>query len=252
MIGRPRQPEIAELRRPSRASQTLPGLRSRCTTPCWWACSSAAQTSAAMRTAVSTGSGDRTPRAADPRRPHPPCIGDDVGAALVLADVVHRHDVRMVAEPRHGTGLAPHVGGRRLARVGRLRILEDRDRHVAIELAVVREIDPLAAAVAEQPHDPVPAAANDGPAALWPPRRPARSHPRSARRSCHRTAPPSAAGGHSPARITGTACHTPFVNRSRPLSGHEGCGGQSSAIRRQPSAVSRSPSLLLAPHPPLA
>ena len=73
-------------------------------------------------------------------------LAHDVGLAGLLADVVHGHDRRVVAQPGHGLRLGPDpfAGGV----VEALR-LDERDRHVAVEARVVRAVHALAGALAE-------------------------------------------------------------------------------------------------------
>ena len=86
-------------------------------------------------------------------------LRDDVRLAAVVSDVVNRDDVRVVAELRHRLGLALHA---RQAGVVEALGLDHRDRDVAVELRVVREVDLLAAAFAEEASDGVAAVGEGG------------------------------------------------------------------------------------------
>jgi hypothetical protein len=103
----------------------LLGLTSRCTTPC------------------AQAAGDRA--AGD-------VLADQVREPLVLADVVHRHGVRVVAEPRHRPHLAPDALALRLLRrdAG-----EEAQRDLPVELEVARQLHSLAGPLAEMALDPV-------------------------------------------------------------------------------------------------
>src|SRR5581483_1397745 len=82
-------------------------------------------------------------------------LADDEGAALVgLADIVDAHDIGMIAEPAHRPGFAddPRPPG----------VIEpldpkQRDRDVAVEHLIVREIDDLARSLPQHPDDSVAA-----------------------------------------------------------------------------------------------
>ena len=88
-------------------SSTLPGLTSRWTTPsaCAWA--SAAATSRATASARATPMRRRgSVRIEVGERAAAHVLRDDVGHAVLRADVVDADDVRVVAEPRHRADLA--------------------------------------------------------------------------------------------------------------------------------------------------
>jgi hypothetical protein len=71
-------------------------------------------------------------------------------AAIVLADVIDIDDVGMLAELAHRTRLAPHPGPAVVVKsIG----LDQRKRHIALQASVMRQIDDLAAALAEQAFD---------------------------------------------------------------------------------------------------
>src|SRR3954453_20116513 len=114
-------PKSPTARRPCSSSRRLAGLTSRCTTS--WACaqSSAIAVSRSQRTASGRGGGGRGERApaaqALGERPAGEVLHDDVGAVVVLADVVDGHDVPAVAEPRGGAGLAQEALAGALGRV---------------------------------------------------------------------------------------------------------------------------------------
>jgi hypothetical protein len=81
-------------------------------------------------------------------------LAHDVGPALVVADVEDRDDVRVVAELAHGTRLAAYALEPGLVEaVG----LDERNRDVALEPRVGREVHPLLPALAEQAPDAVAA-----------------------------------------------------------------------------------------------
>ena len=127
--------------------------------PWAWACSSAWQTWLAMRPAWSRGSRWLS---APPQQPFDVAalhvLADDVGLAVLVADVVDGDDVRMVAEAAHRLRLAADarqpVGVQPLG-------LDHGEGHVAVELRVVGQVDPLAAALAQEALDLV-AAAGEG------------------------------------------------------------------------------------------
>ena len=74
-------------------------------------------------------------------------LRDDVRVPLVVAGVEHGHDVRVIAEPPHRLRLALHA--RASVGVEALR-LDHGKRHVAVEPRVVRQVDLLAPALAEE------------------------------------------------------------------------------------------------------
>ena len=74
-------------------------------------------------------------------------LRDDVRLPAVVADVEHRDDVRVVAEPAHRLRLALHAGEAGLVEaLG----LDDGHGYVAVQLVVVGEVDLLAPALAEE------------------------------------------------------------------------------------------------------
>ena len=119
---------------------------------------------------------------------------DDEQRAVVLDDVVHGHDLRVVAQPRHQPRLAPDA----LARL-RARALDARERDRAVEREVVGEPDLLHAAPAEQALHEV--AAHDG------------------RRRPGAPAAPGAAGSVQVGQ------GEPSGGLGRPQLGHDVCGG---------------------------
>src|SRR5262249_62309924 len=86
-------------------------------------------------------------------------LADDERLGALLAHVVDGHDVGMVAEPAHGPRLAPHA--RQPCRVEPIG-LDERDRDVALEPRVVRDVDALLAALADEAAHVVAAAAERG------------------------------------------------------------------------------------------
>ena len=69
------------------------------------------------------------------------------GCRALVAGVEHGHDVRVVAEAPHRLRLALHAG----EPVGVEAFgLDQGERHVAVQLRVVREVDALAPALAEE------------------------------------------------------------------------------------------------------
>ena len=138
---------------PSAVSQMLSGLTSRCTTSCAWAWASASATVRPVRSTSVDG------------HPAAGCGGEGGGqrAALheahddvqLLADVERVEDrdhVRVVAEPRHQTRLAPHALPDLLARRAGDR---PRDGDGPLERQVVRQPHLLGAPAAEHPLRPV-------------------------------------------------------------------------------------------------
>jgi hypothetical protein len=75
-------------------------------------------------------------------------LRDEERRSGVLTDVVDPDDVRMVAEAAHEA----HLALRALRRRGPM---EERERDLALEHRVEREVDLLVRAGAERPHDPV-------------------------------------------------------------------------------------------------
>ena len=100
----PRDPEVGHRRRPRSSSSRLPGLTSRWTTPASCAASSATAASRSQRSAVSGGI--RSPLQPVGDRAAAEQLHDHERAAVVLADVVDRDDVRVVGEPCGGARLA--------------------------------------------------------------------------------------------------------------------------------------------------
>src|SRR5262249_14939791 len=74
-------------------------------------------------------------------------LAHDVGLAVVLADVVHGDDVRMVAEARHRLRLVANPGTAGIIETLRL---DERDRDLAVEASVVRQVHAFLAALAEE------------------------------------------------------------------------------------------------------
>ena len=86
-------------------------------------------------------------------------LRDEVRLARLLAEVEHRHDVGIGAEPAHGLRLAQDAraaGG--VEAVG----LDQREGDLAVEVRVAREVDPLLAALAQEAHE-LEAAVGDRP-----------------------------------------------------------------------------------------
>ena len=88
-------------------------------------------------------------------RPARHVLADDERLTALLADVVDRDDVRVVAQPRHRLGFPSDPEPPALVEAPRL---DQGDRHVAVEHGVVREVDPLAPSFAEVALDEVAAA----------------------------------------------------------------------------------------------
>ena len=147
-------PKSATFTRPSLESMMLPGFTSRWTIPRAWA--------------ADEGPGDLggdAGRLARRERPVPAQdrgeilavdqLHDDERPVLVLAEVVHGHDVGMV-QRRRGQRLLPEAR----AEVGIAAVLgaEDLDRDVAIELGVVGAVDGGHAPLPEELHQPIPPA----------------------------------------------------------------------------------------------
>src|SRR5581483_2658001 len=83
-------------------------------------------------------------------------LADDEGAALVgLADIVDADDIGMIAEPAHRAGFADDS---RPPSVIEPLDAKQRDRDVAVEHLIVREIDDLAGPLPQHPDDSVAAA----------------------------------------------------------------------------------------------
>ena len=73
-------------------------------------------------------------------------LADDEESTLVLADVVHGRDVRMIAELRHGLRLAPHAQPAGLVEsIG----LDQREGDFALESRIPGQVDAFASAFAE-------------------------------------------------------------------------------------------------------
>jgi hypothetical protein len=79
-------------------------------------------------------------------------LADEVDALALFDNVMHGHDVRVVAEPPHRLGLAPH------AHEVEAFALDERDRDLAAEPRVAREVHALLGAFAEQALELVAAA----------------------------------------------------------------------------------------------
>ena len=124
-----------------------------------WACSSAWRTSTAMRRASAMGRRWFSACWSSPSRLPPHVRGDDVGLAVSVADVEHGDDVRMVAQTAHRLCLTADAFLTRL--VERLR-LNDGDRHVAVQFAVVGQVDALASALAQEALHLIAAASDVG------------------------------------------------------------------------------------------
>ena len=107
VAGRRAMPKSPIASRSWASSSRLAGLTSRCTIPAAWAASSAggglAQPAQRGRAATARRSRRRRRSATVPPAK---CSMTMNGAAVVLADVVDRHDVRMLGDPRGGAGLA--------------------------------------------------------------------------------------------------------------------------------------------------
>ena len=79
-------------------------------------------------------------------------LGDDVGHALVVSEVEDGNDVRVHAHAAHRLRLAHHTLTANLIEALRL---DQRERDVAVEQLVVREVDALLAALSEEALHPV-------------------------------------------------------------------------------------------------
>ena len=97
------RPKSSIFTAPPAVSLTLPGLRSRCTTPLSCAASRPAATSRQISRASAAGSGPFASRAASVGPVH--VLEDEVAAALGLLEAVDGGDVRM-AQARQQLGLA--------------------------------------------------------------------------------------------------------------------------------------------------
>jgi hypothetical protein len=84
---------------------------------------------------------------------------DDVWLAVLVADVVNGDDVRVRAEAAHGLGLAADAG-----QAGGVQALglDQGEGHVAVEAGVVGQVDPLAAALAQEALDLIAAGGEGG------------------------------------------------------------------------------------------
>ena len=148
--ARPKSPILAV---PSAVSQMLPGLRSRWMMPRSCACARPCCTCCAIRIASGIGS-----RRSGVLVEHPVEIAaahvlrDDVRLPAVIADVEDGHDVRVVAEAAHRLGLALDAGQSCVVQAFGL---DHRDGDVSVQLFVVREVDLLAPALAEEALDDV-------------------------------------------------------------------------------------------------
>jgi hypothetical protein len=81
-------------------------------------------------------------------------LADDIGAPIVLADVVDGDDVGVVAETPDRLGLASHSCQSNCVKpLG----LDDRDCHITVQPCVVGQIHALAPALAEELLNLVPA-----------------------------------------------------------------------------------------------
>ena len=80
-------------------------------------------------------------------RPAPHVLADDERLAGLVADVVDRDDVRVVAEPGHRLRLTVDALARGSVQA---LCLQHRDRDVPVEARIVCEIHPLATALAEE------------------------------------------------------------------------------------------------------
>ena len=154
--ARPKSPIFAT---PSEVSQTLPGLRSRCTMPRSCANARPRATPFAISSVRASGSG-------------PACLlelaldvaageqlVDDVGRAAFFADLEDRDDVRVRAEAAHRLRLAHDALAPDIVEAVRL---DQREGDVAVEARVVREEDALLAALAEEPTHLVAAGGEGG------------------------------------------------------------------------------------------
>jgi hypothetical protein len=79
-------------------------------------------------------------------------LADEVGGPVLLPDVEHRHDVRVVSEPRHRLSLASHAGEACLVKTFGF---NERQRHVALEPGIARQEHALAAPFAQEALDAV-------------------------------------------------------------------------------------------------
>ncbi len=74
-------------------------------------------------------------------------LRDDVPLPGVVADVVNGDDMGMVAQASHRLCFPLHARDPRFVKPFRL---DDGDGHIAVQLLVVRQVDPLASALAEE------------------------------------------------------------------------------------------------------
>ena len=131
---------------PSAASQTLPGLTSRWTTP--WACAWASATATSRPIRSASASVGRPRRAGRPGSPAHRAQ-DEIRDAVELARVVDGDHIRVVAEPAGDPDLALEPRERSAATE------HDRQRDLAIQPLVVGEVDLLGRAVPEPAADVV-------------------------------------------------------------------------------------------------
>jgi hypothetical protein len=86
-------------------------------------------------------------------------LAHEIRLALLLADVVDRDDVGVVAEPAHGLSLALDAEEALVVEpIG----LDQGEGHLPVELRVVGQVDALLAALAEEALDLVAAVAEGG------------------------------------------------------------------------------------------
>ena len=82
-------------------------------------------------------------------------LADDVGLAVFIADVEDGDDIGVIPKAAHGLGFATDTG----QAVGIEALgLDDGDGHIAVQLGVVRQVDALASALAQEPLDLIAAA----------------------------------------------------------------------------------------------
>lgn len=83
-------------------------------------------------------------------------LGHEIGLAALLTDVVNGDDVLVVAQLTHRLGLTANPGlPLRIEAIG----LDERERHIPVELGVVREEDAFLTALPEETNDPIAAVA---------------------------------------------------------------------------------------------
>ena len=142
---------------PPVVSITLPGFRSRWTMPCLCAASRASAICAAMSSACASGTGPRSQALGE--RLAGEMFHDEVGRAVVAADVVERADVR-VRERGDGAGLP--LEARAAVRIGAQFGGEDLDGDRAVEAGVAGLVDLAHAAGADSRLDLVGSEASPG------------------------------------------------------------------------------------------